>query len=219
MTIRTLLIVIVLFGAAGMATYFIQNEPPTQIGASLTREDQSHDYHTSVSLTFKEFHPAGNLFTGSIAIEMVPSPDRPKPESKQLLLRFDRYEEPNRLIYQGGGDEPIAIGSRPAWGSLTGKGAFSWAGLSRPGPFFDEYAQGLVHAEFARHGRPVSAVDARVLLGRSDIVLVDPRERAERERHGTIPGALHAPYPALQENIAVGDRPAGRSNRARGAQQ
>src|ERR1019366_8752941 len=136
MTIRTLLIVIVLFGAAGMATYFIQNEPPTQIGASLTREDQSHDYHTSVSLTFKEFHPAGNLFTGSIAIEIVPSPDLPKPESKQLLLRFDRYEEPNRLIYQGGGDEPIAIGSRPAWGSLTGKGAFSWAGLSRPGPFF-----------------------------------------------------------------------------------
>lgn len=43
-----------------------------------------------------------------------------------------------------------------------------------------------------------------MLLGRSDIVLVDPRERAERERHGTIPGALHAPYPALQENIAVG---------------
>jgi rhodanese-related sulfurtransferase len=42
------------------------------------------------------------------------------------------------------------------------------------------------------------------LLGRSNIVLVDLRERGERERHGTIPGALHAPYPALQENIAEG---------------
>jgi sulfur dioxygenase len=30
------------------------------------------------------------------------------------------------------------------------------------------------------------------------------RERGERERHGEIPGALHAPYPALQENIGPG---------------
>src|SRR6204780_3215407 len=64
--------------------------------------------------------------------------------------------------------------------------------------------QGLVQAEIARRGWAVSAADAKALLGRSDIVLVDLRERPERERHGTIAGALHAPYPALQENIAQG---------------
>src|SRR6202166_3480450 len=64
--------------------------------------------------------------------------------------------------------------------------------------------QGLVQAEIARRGWAVSATDAKTLIGRSDIVLVDLRERAERERHGTIPGALHAPYPALQANIAQG---------------
>ena len=35
-------------------------------------------------------------------------------------------------------------------------------------------------------------------------MLVDLRERSERERHGTIPGSLHVPYPALQENISPG---------------
>src|SRR5260370_41935076 len=94
MRIRALLIVIVLFAAAAMATYFIRNEPPTQIGVSLAQRDQSHAYHTSVSLTFKEFHPAGSLFTGSVVIEMYPAADQPKPESKRLLLRFDPFAEP-----------------------------------------------------------------------------------------------------------------------------
>ena len=35
-------------------------------------------------------------------------------------------------------------------------------------------------------------------------MLIDLRERTERERHGTIPGSLHAPYPDLQENIDEG---------------
>jgi hypothetical protein len=64
--------------------------------------------------------------------------------------------------------------------------------------------QGPVQAEIARRGWAVSAAAAKALIGRSDIVLVDLRERTERERHGPIPGALHAPYPALQENIAPG---------------
>jgi len=64
--------------------------------------------------------------------------------------------------------------------------------------------QGLVQAEIARRGWAVSVDDAKALIGRSDITLVDLRERTERERHGTIPGALHAPYPDLQENIAPG---------------
>jgi len=64
--------------------------------------------------------------------------------------------------------------------------------------------QGLAQAEIARRGWAVRATDAKALAGRCDIVLVDLRERAERERHGKIPGALHAPYPALAENIAPG---------------
>jgi sulfur dioxygenase len=64
--------------------------------------------------------------------------------------------------------------------------------------------QGLVQAEIARRGWAVSAADAKCLTGRSDTVVVDLRERAERERHGTIPGALHVPYPTLQESIAQG---------------
>ena len=64
--------------------------------------------------------------------------------------------------------------------------------------------QGLVQAEIARRGWAVSADDAKALIGRSDIALIDLREKTERERHGTIPGSLHAPYPELQENLEVG---------------
>ena len=64
--------------------------------------------------------------------------------------------------------------------------------------------QGLVHAEIAQRGWAVSADDAKVLIGRSDIALIDLREKGERERHGMIPGSLHAPYPELQENLGAG---------------
>jgi len=42
------------------------------------------------------------------------------------------------------------------------------------------------------------------LLGKPDVVLIDLREPREREKHGTIPGSLHAPYPDLQENVRPG---------------
>ena len=64
--------------------------------------------------------------------------------------------------------------------------------------------QGLAQAEIARRGWAVTAQEALGLLGGRDVVLIDLRERSERERHGAIPGALHAPYPALQENIQPG---------------
>jgi rhodanese-related sulfurtransferase len=41
-------------------------------------------------------------------------------------------------------------------------------------------------------------------VGQPDVVLIDLRERAERERHGVISGSLHVPYPALAENTAPG---------------
>ena len=64
--------------------------------------------------------------------------------------------------------------------------------------------QGLHQEEVARRGWSVTAEQAKALLGSRDIALVDLREREERAKHGNIPGALHAPYSNLQENIEPG---------------
>src|ERR1700720_2694722 len=63
---------------------------------------------------------------------------------------------------------------------------------------------GLHQDEIARKGWAVSAAEAVALRGRPDVAIVDLREKSERERHGTIPGSLHAPFPDLQENIRGG---------------
>ena len=64
--------------------------------------------------------------------------------------------------------------------------------------------QGLHQEEVAKRGWALEAEDAKTLLGRKDVMLIDLREKSERDRHGCIPGALHAPYPDLQENISEG---------------
>jgi glyoxylase-like metal-dependent hydrolase (beta-lactamase superfamily II)/rhodanese-related sulfurtransferase len=63
---------------------------------------------------------------------------------------------------------------------------------------------GLAQDEIAKKGWAVTPAEARGLVGRPDVALVDLRERGEREKHGIIPGALHAPYPDLEANIAKG---------------
>src|ERR1700748_801140 len=63
---------------------------------------------------------------------------------------------------------------------------------------------GLHQEEVARRGWAVSAAQALGLLGSPGVPLIDLREKSERERHGTIPGSLHVPYPSLQENISTG---------------
>jgi sulfur dioxygenase len=63
---------------------------------------------------------------------------------------------------------------------------------------------GLHQEEVARKGWAVSAADAIALRGRPDIALVDLREKSEREKHGVIPGSLHAPYPNLRDEIDAG---------------
>ena len=63
---------------------------------------------------------------------------------------------------------------------------------------------GLHQDEVARKGWTLSAAEAIALCGRPDIALVDLREKSERDKHGSIPGSLHAPYPNLQENINAG---------------
>src|SRR5215208_294630 len=62
------------------------------------------------------------------------------------------------------------------------------------------YAQEVI----AQRGWAVTATDALKLTGRPDVALIDLRERTEREKHGVIPGSLHAPYPDLQANVRPG---------------
>jgi sulfur dioxygenase len=64
--------------------------------------------------------------------------------------------------------------------------------------------QGLAQDEIARLGWALQADEARMLAAARDIVLVDLRERGERQKHGTVAGALHAPYSDLLENIQPG---------------
>lgn len=64
--------------------------------------------------------------------------------------------------------------------------------------------QGLAQDAIAARGWAVTATQAMALLGQPDVALIDLRERGERAKHGSIPGALHAPYPDLQENISPG---------------
>jgi rhodanese-related sulfurtransferase len=63
---------------------------------------------------------------------------------------------------------------------------------------------GLHQEELAKQGLALSARDAILSLGRPDILLVDLRENSERAKHGTISGALHAPYPSIGENLQPG---------------
>jgi glyoxylase-like metal-dependent hydrolase (beta-lactamase superfamily II)/rhodanese-related sulfurtransferase len=63
---------------------------------------------------------------------------------------------------------------------------------------------GLHQDNLERQGQALSARDAIAILGRPDILLVDLRENSERTRHGTLPGALHAPYPSIGENLQPG---------------
>ncbi|MBS0560235.1 MAG: MBL fold metallo-hydrolase [Proteobacteria bacterium] len=64
--------------------------------------------------------------------------------------------------------------------------------------------QGLHQEEVARRGWAVSAEAAKALIGAPAVALIDLREKGERERHGSIPGSLHAPYTDLRENISDG---------------
>ena len=64
--------------------------------------------------------------------------------------------------------------------------------------------QGLAQDDVARKGWALTAVEAIALVGVPSVALVDLREQSERDKHGTIPGSLHAPYPDLADNIRRG---------------
>jgi glyoxylase-like metal-dependent hydrolase (beta-lactamase superfamily II)/rhodanese-related sulfurtransferase len=63
---------------------------------------------------------------------------------------------------------------------------------------------GLHQDELAKQGQALSAREAIESLGRPDILLVDLRESSERAKHGTLSGALHAPYPGISESLQPG---------------
>jgi glyoxylase-like metal-dependent hydrolase (beta-lactamase superfamily II)/rhodanese-related sulfurtransferase len=63
---------------------------------------------------------------------------------------------------------------------------------------------GLAQEAIARQGWAVTAAEAIAFVGRPGLALVDLREKAEREKHGVIPGSLHAPYPDLAANVQPG---------------
>src|SRR5438132_9587206 len=53
---------------------------------------------------------------------------------------------------------------------------------------------GLAQEAIAQRGWALTAAEAMALCGRSEVAMIDLREKSEREKHGTIPGSLHAPY-------------------------
>lgn len=63
---------------------------------------------------------------------------------------------------------------------------------------------GLHQDDLAREGRVLSPREAIAILGRPDILLVDLRENGERAKHGTLTGALHAPYTSIEETLKPG---------------
>jgi rhodanese-related sulfurtransferase len=63
---------------------------------------------------------------------------------------------------------------------------------------------GLAQDEIARKGWAVTPAEAIALIGKPDVALVDLREGGEREKHGAIPGSVHAPYPDLGANVRPG---------------
>jgi glyoxylase-like metal-dependent hydrolase (beta-lactamase superfamily II)/rhodanese-related sulfurtransferase len=63
---------------------------------------------------------------------------------------------------------------------------------------------GIAQDELARRGCALMPDAAIALLDQCDVVLVDLRESREREKHGSIPGSLHAPYAELENNLRPG---------------
>jgi len=63
---------------------------------------------------------------------------------------------------------------------------------------------GLHQHALADEGSSLRPRDAIARLGQPDILLVDLREQAERAKHGTLAGALHAPYPSIADSLKAG---------------
>ena len=63
---------------------------------------------------------------------------------------------------------------------------------------------GLRQDDLAKRGLALTPREAIARLGQPDILLVDLREAHERAKHGTLTGALHAPYPDIADGLKPG---------------
>ncbi len=63
---------------------------------------------------------------------------------------------------------------------------------------------GLAQDAVEAHGWSLDCDQALGLIGQPGAVLIDLRDQAERDRHGVIPGSVHAPYPDLDGNVGPG---------------
>lgn len=65
-------------------------------------------------------------------------------------------------------------------------------------------AIGLVQDELREKGWSLTAVEAMTTIHDPEVALIDLRDDGERARYGEIPGSLHLPYTALEENVSAG---------------
>ena len=63
---------------------------------------------------------------------------------------------------------------------------------------------GLHQDEIDALGWSITCDEANIIAEGKDVVLIDLRDRAERQQHGVIPGSVHAPYQDLEENVRPG---------------
>jgi rhodanese-related sulfurtransferase len=63
---------------------------------------------------------------------------------------------------------------------------------------------GLRQDDLVKQGLALTPREAIARLGQPDILLVDLREAHERAKHGTLTGALHAPYPDITDSLKPG---------------
>ena len=110
------------------------------------------------------------------------------------------------------GDTVSTIGEEKAFNPrLQVKSADDYAalmnGLNLPNPKMMDVAVpanmriGLAQQIVAGKGWAVSAEEAKGLLDRPDVALIDLREDQERRKHGIIPGSLHVLYADVEESL------------------
>ena len=63
---------------------------------------------------------------------------------------------------------------------------------------------GLSQDEIEARGWSLNADEIKAAMKDDAFLLIDLRDKAERERHGLIPGSIHAPYADLAENLGSG---------------
>jgi sulfur dioxygenase len=60
---------------------------------------------------------------------------------------------------------------------------------------------GLARDIAIKRGWTLTPEEAKAVLGKSEIALIDLREDQERRRDGIIPGSLHVPYPEVEQSL------------------